>query len=101
MYKATKEQIAEWKEKYGGVFKIKVEDESGDKVCYLKKPSRKVLGMATVAGKDNPIKFNETVIRECWLGGDEDIKTDDTLFLSASGKIPEIIETRQAELEKL
>jgi hypothetical protein len=93
----TKEQIKEWKTKFGDVFKITVDG----KVAYFRKPSRKTLGYAAVAGKENPLKFNEVIMRDCFLGGDEEIKTDDTLFLSASSKIGDIIETKEAELEKL
>jgi hypothetical protein len=97
MFTATKEQIAEWKEKHGDIFRITVEDKS----CYLKKPNRKTLGYAATAAKENPLKFNEVILRDCWLAGDEEIRTDDELFLSASSKIEKIIETKHAELEKL
>lgn len=100
--KITKEQIQEWKQKYGEIFKLKIED----KECYLRKPSRKTLSYASVAGKDNPLGFNEVIMRDvskggCWLGGDEEVREDDTLFLSASSKIAELIEIKDAELEKL
>jgi hypothetical protein len=93
----TKEQIAEWKAKYGSIFCISVEG----KKCYLKKPGRKALGYASMAGRENPLKFNEILLNDCWLGGDEEIKTDDDLFLSISSKIGEIIEVKEAELVKL
>lgn len=92
-----KQQIEEWKAKHGDIFRIKVLD----KECYLKKPSRKALGYASMAGKDNPLKFNEVLLNDCWLGGDEEIKTNDDLFLSASAKIAELIKVEEAELEKL
>jgi len=98
---ATKEQIAEWKAKYGTISKITVKADGGNKVCYLRNPSRKALGYASMAGKDNPLKFNEVVLNDCWLAGDEEIRTNDTLFLSVSGKIAELIEVKEAELEKL
>ena len=93
----TKEQIAELKHKHGEIFKISVDGKS----CLLRKPNRKELSYATSAGKDNPLKFNEVILNACWLAGDEDIKTNDTLFLSASAKIADIIEIKEAELEKL
>lgn len=93
----TKEQVAEWKAKFGTVNKITVDG----KACYLRQPSRKALGYASMAGKDNPMRFNEVILNECWLGGDEEIRTDDTLFLSVSGRIAELIEVKEAELEKL
>ena len=100
--KVTKEQIQEWKRKYGDIFLLIVED----KECYLRKPSRKTLSYASVAGKDNPLGFNEVMLRDvekggCWLGGDEQIREDDDLFLSVSGKIADLIEIKDAELKKL
>ncbi len=97
MYEADKQQIAEWKAKHGRVFRIQVEDYA----CYLKTPSRKTLGYAAVAGKENPLKFNEVVLRDCWLAGDEDIRADDSLFLSVAPKLSDIIEVKEAELEEL
>jgi hypothetical protein len=94
---ANSEQIAGWKAMYKDVFAIRV----ADRIAYLKRPSRKALGYASVSGKDNPLKFNEVLLNDCWLGGDEAIKTDDTLFLSASAKIAELIHVEEAELEKL
>ena len=93
----SKEQIAAFKQKHGEMFKISVDGKS----CLLRKPNRKELSYASVAGKDNPLRFNETILNACWLAGDEEIKTDDTLFLSASAKIADIIEIKEAELEKL
>jgi hypothetical protein len=97
MYTATKEQIADWKAEHGDIFRITVED----KACYLKKPNRKVLGFASTAGKDNPLKFNEVVLNNGWLAGDEEIKTNDDLFLSIGKKLQDMIEVKEAELEKL
>lgn len=94
---ATPEQIAQWKEKHGDVFAVSVDGH----VCYLKKPDRKTLAYASSIGTKDPIKFNEVLLSNCWLGGSEAIKTDDSLFLGASGKLSEIIEVKEAELEKL
>ena len=70
-------------------------------VCYLRKPTRKELSYAAVAGKTDPLKYNETILKSCWLGGDEEIRTDDDLFLSAGAVLGDIIETKAAELKKL
>jgi hypothetical protein len=97
MFNASKEQVENWKGKHGDVFRVQVEDKS----CYLKKPSRKALGYASMAGKENPLKFNEVLLNDCWLDGDAEIKTNDDLFLSVSSKLAELIEVKEAELEKL
>ena len=69
------------------------------KVAYLKTPSRKVIGMAqSIAGKDT-IKFGEIIMKNCWLGGDEEIQTDDSLFLSANAVLGNIIKLKTASLK--
>ena len=97
MYTATKEQIEEWKAKHESVFCIEIED----KKCYLKSPDRKTLSFASSVATSNPLKFNEILLKGCWLGGDEDIQTNDSLFFSASSKLAEIIEVKEATLSKL
>ena len=93
----SKEEIQKWKEQYGSVFKISV----ADKVAYLKTPDRKTMSYASTVGAKNPIKFNEVLLKNCWLGGDEEIQTNDSLFMSVSTQIAEIIEIKEAKLEKL
>lgn len=93
----TQEQIEELKAQHGKVYRIKLED---GQQCWLKAPTRKVLSYASTAGAKDPMKFNEVILAQCWLCGDEVIKTDDMLFLSASSILDQIIETKKAELEK-
>lgn len=92
---ATPEQIAEWKSKFGEFFHIEIED----KICYLKKPDRKTLSFASQVGSD-PMKFNEVILKNCWIAGDEEIMTNDSLFLAASSKLDQVIEFKKAELVK-
>lgn len=91
------EQIEAWKKKHGDVFRVTV----GGKVAYLKRPDRKTLGAAAVVGKNDPMKYNEILLKNCWLDGDEEIKTDDSLFLGVSSKLAELVEIKEAELKKL
>ena len=93
MEKLTKEQVETLKKKHGEVFEIEVED----KVCYLKKPTRKVLSLAAT----DPMKYNEVILANCWVDGDEEIKTDDAYFLGVSGVLAELIEVKKASLKKL
>ena len=93
----TKEQIQEWKKQYKDIFVISVED----KKAYLRKPDRNTLSYASTLATKDPLKFNEVVLNNCWLGGDEEIKTDDALFLAASSKLPDLIQIKEATLEKL
>ena len=93
----TKEQIKQWKAKYNEVFVLRVDD----KVAYLRTPDRATLSYASTLATKDPMKFNEAILTNCWLGGDEEIKTDDALFLSASSKLGELIQIKEATLEKL
>ena len=93
----TKEKIKQWKAKYKEVFVLRVDD----KVAYLRTPDRATLSYASTLATKDPMKFNEAILTNCWLGGDEEIKTDDALFLSASSKLGELIQIKEASLEKL
>jgi hypothetical protein len=97
MTEVTQEQIAIWKKEYGDVHKITVDGH----VAYLKKPDRKTLSFASSVGTSDPLKFNEILLNACWLGGDEAIKKDDSLFLSAGQVLGKLIEVKEAELVKL
>lgn len=93
----TKEQIQEWKQQYKDIFVISVED----KKVYLRTPDRKTLSYASTLATKDPLKFNEVILDNCWLGGDEEIKTNDELFLAVSSKLPDLIQIKEATLEKL
>lgn len=69
------------------------------KVAYLKTPSRKVIGAANaMAGKDT-IKLSEIILKNCWLGGDEEIMTDDQYFLAAHSVLGNIVKVKNADLK--
>ena len=95
--KTTEEKIAEWKNKYGDVFQVEV----GGKNCFLHKPDRKTLSAAAVIGANDPLKYNEILLKNCWIEGDEEIKTNDELFLGVSGKLGEIVKVAEASIKKL
>lgn len=94
---ATDEQIAAWKGKYGEISAIEV----GGHICYIRKPERTDIDYSSVGSKGAPLKFNEILMRECWLGGSEEIQRNDGLFLGASGELSSLIEAKTAKLVKL
>lgn len=91
------EQIAVWKKKHGKVSAIIIDGH----ICYLRNPDRRILSYASTVGAKDPVKFNELILANCWLGGSEAIKTDDELFFGASGKLAELIVFKEAELVNL
>lgn len=94
---ATEEQIAHWKALHKEIFQIKV----GDSICYLKKPDRATMKAVASVGTTDPIRANEILLENCWLGGDETIKTDDEKFFGVSSQLVKLIEIKEAELKKL
>ncbi len=96
---ATPEQIKEWKEKHLDVYAIEIPE--ANKICYLRQPNRKELSYASQLGTKDPMKFNEYILSTCWLGGDEEIKTNDNLFLSILHHIESLMEYKKSELKKL
>ena len=94
---ATPEQISEWKKKHGSIFELTVEDKS----CILRKPAIKDLSAASAVGQKDPFAYNRVILKNCWLTGDEEIKTNEDYFLAAGGKLSEIIEVKESEIKKL
>lgn len=97
MENLTEKQITELKKKHGDLFLIEVDGKS----CILRKPTRQELSLAAKLGASDPLKYNEVILTNCWLVGDDEIKTDDSLFLGVSGKLGELIEIKEASLKKL
>jgi hypothetical protein len=93
----TPEQIAAWKKEHENVFKVQVEG----KTAYLRSPDRKEMSYAAQVGKTDAMKFNEYLMKTCWLAGDEEIQTKDSLFMSVAGKLVAIIDIKESTLEKL
>lgn len=93
----TKERIEELKAQYGEVHLLRVEDKS----ALLKSPTRKTLSYASTVGKNNPMKYNEMVLNDCWIDGDQEIKTNTAYFLGAIGQLEQLIEVKESSLEKL
>lgn len=94
---ATAAEIAVWKREHGEVYQVTVDGST----CYLKKPDRTTLKMVAAVGGSDPVRANEVLLENCWLGGDESVKTDDEKFFGVSAKLAELVTVKQAELKKL
>jgi hypothetical protein len=91
----SKEDINKWKVTHGDLFEISVEGKS----CVLHKPTRQDLSYASVI-KD-PIKMSEVMLKQLWVAGDEEIKTNDELFMAVVAKMDEVLKVKEAEIKKL
>ncbi|MCC4211351.1 hypothetical protein [Leeuwenhoekiella parthenopeia] len=97
MYKATDEQIKAWKEQYGTVFYITA--PNANKAAYLRSPSRKT--MSFVGQIKDPMKFNEALLKNCWIEGDQEMQTNDSIFMGLSDKLAMVLDFEETKLEKL
>lgn len=100
---ATPEQIAAWKKQHGDVYEVSAihPDTEQEHKGYLRRPTRPELSYATKVGQSNPLGFNEAIVKSCWLGGSEEIRTNDALFMGVSGQLDVLIEVAQASIKKL
>lgn len=97
--KVTKTQIEDWKRKHGDVIAYTVDDKEG----YFRKPTRQEISYASVASNQmkDVIKYSETLMNSCWLGGDREILDKDEYFIGAMGVIEALAEVKVGEVKKL
>ena len=82
----SKSRMASWKKEFGKVHKIEVKVSESEKVTgYLREPSRDQYGTcAQIAQKKTALAGGEFILNNCWLGGDDRIKSDDKVYISAA-----------------
>ena len=95
----TQKQIDDWKKAHGDVIAYAVDD----KVGYFRKPTRQEISYASVASNQmkDVIKYSETLMNSCWLGGDREILDRDEYFIGAMGVIEALAEVKVGEVKKL
>ena len=93
---ATEAEIEMWKRLFGDIFSTIVEHH----IAYFKKPSRQQMSYAMLfAG--NPMKQAETLLRECFVGGSNEILNNMEYMLSASSIVNTLVEMKHVEVAKL
>lgn len=102
---ATDEEIQECKKqvqtKYGAtatIFKYKAED---GKVAFLRSVDRDTYSAAVNKLSTSSVKFNETIIENIWLGGDEEIKKVDRYFFGLVEFIEQLMAKKKGSLQEL
>lgn len=95
----SESQIAEWKAKCKyGIYSIEVEGH----IAYFKNPGRNELNCAmSKADKERTLAVFEEFANVTFLGGSEEILTDDQMFIGASQELREKLEGKKATLVNL
>ena len=90
-------QIEEWKRKHGKVFCYEV----GGEKLYFRQPDRKTLAAAGVIAKNDPMKYNEFVLKNSFLGGNAELLEDNSVFYGLSQIMDELVAAKVGELKNL
>lgn len=94
--KVTKENIEAWKKKHGAIFKYTTDD---GKEAYFRKPDRKIAGYAGTIS--DPVASNEALAKNCFLGGDHEVISDDEYFFGLSQHLKGLVKVKMGELKEL
>lgn len=104
----SKEQFEEWKAKHGKdpegketvkVIVIKSKTADLEFRCVVRNPDKKILGMALPFMDKNVAKMCDILITNCWLGGDEVIKTFAPYNLSAGSQLLDFLSDAESEIQ--
>ena len=101
---ATPEQIEQWKadvkNKYGETAEV-MAYEVDSRVAYLRSVDRDTYSLAAAKVSTSPAKFNEIVISNIWLGGDETIKNQDQFYFGLIDFVEELMGKKKGSLKTL
>lgn len=101
---ATPEQIEQWKNeilsKYGEKAKVFKYEVDG-RVCYVRSVDRNLYSLAATKISTSPAKFTELIIDGIWLGGDTDLKKNDSYYFGLIDFVEELMNKKKGELGEL
>lgn len=102
---ATPEQIESWKKdvanKYGENYKVFGYAVDG-KIAYLRSVDRNTFSLASSkVASAGPNKFNEVILDNIWLGGDESIRKDDRYYYGLIEFVEELLDKKKGSLTTL
>lgn len=94
----SKEKIKKYKDQFGGVYKYTAKD---GKACLLRSPDLNILDACRTISGGSSIKFDKALLDNCWLEGDEELKTVDKYQIGLFDWLGGIIQKVDGELEEL
>lgn len=78
------------------------EDENTIVHSYYKKADRFTIAKAlSLYHQDKVFESGEALLMNCWIGGDERVKTDDDLYISTAVKLKDATQFHGGALEKI
>lgn len=98
---ATSEQVKAWKNQYRRVCEVEVEEEDRVYHGYFHTPTISTLKAMEKVGQKDEIEAAEIMVKNCWIGGSEVMKTDGYLFLKMVEQLAELTGESHARLKNL
>ncbi len=96
----TKEQIEAYKKQHGTIFMYTTK-EKDPKSCILKAPSLTIIDACRSMSMGSSIKFDEQLLKNCWVAGDQDLLEIDKYKMGIFDWISKIIVVVSGKLEEL
>ncbi len=98
----TQSQLKHWKYKYKKIVKLSiVDDDRNTLYAYFCKPSINIRSAVLQASKIDEFKALEVLFKNCYLGGDSAIETDDDLRLNITTSFSDHIQPKPVKIEVL
>lgn len=96
---ATDEQVQEWKARHKyGIYAVTIDGHIG----YFKNPNRQEINCAlSKADKENALAVFEMLASVTFLGGSNELLTDDQMFIGLSNEIKSKLDGKKASLVNL
>lgn len=100
LHAPTQEQMHEWKQKYGGFYKITMED---GRVIWIFDPlsSLTIMKAAFAALNKTTYDYVRSVVENCWLMGDESVKNDEAALSGIEKEINDFTELPDCKVERV
>jgi hypothetical protein len=98
----TDAQVKQWKSRWGEVTQITVKlDEGAIATGYFKKPDLDTISAASRFMDSDQVRGGQIVFDNCWLGGDEIIKTNDEARFATILQVNRLFRILETEVKKM
>lgn len=91
-------QIENWKKEHGKVFGYISED---GKIGVFRTPDLTILDLCQAIAKGSSVRYDCAMIENCWLGGDECLKSETKYVLGIKNWLADLIEVITGEMGEL
>lgn len=95
------EQIQQWKNRYGKVVRIEVQDDGDTHVGYFHRPKLEDMSAIMKLAKTDELKSSEVMFNNCWLGGSEAMRHDAILFIETTKQLATMLGSCRSSLKNL